>query len=353
MKICRRIPGWLLLCLLILPLGGRFVLPAHAASPTIQDPPQSNAGAFVSAPNVQNFPRIQAYLKVHDAQGAFIHGLAPEQVTVLEDSAERPATRLEETRPGVQVVIAVNPGPSFAIRNAKAVSRYDLVKDALRAWANSRAGSNIDDLSLLITSGPAASHTADPLQWISSLNSEQVDARTAAPSLDTLFRAVSLASDPAPRDGMSRAVIFVTPPPEGQLDQSLENLAAQAREQHIVIYVWLVASSIFHAIRSAVDGAQPGNGRARIYLHGRRAAAQPGRIFGPAARRLPAGIPIRRLGQRAAPDGRTRTGRRGFGREPGSRLRGRYPAAPAGFRRAAHRSALAAARGRRADRYAG
>jgi hypothetical protein len=290
MKIRRRIPGWLLLCLLILPMcaqalfglpahglfelpvqgpfnqptGSLFVLPVQAAelppaaqdqvtptAPPGQNTPQANAGAFLSAPDIQHFPRIQAFLEVHDALGSFVHGLTQDQVIVLEDGAERPVLRLEEARPGAQVVVAVNPGPSFAIRNAQAASRYDLIKDALRAWANSRAGSNIDDLSLLITGGPAASHTSDPLQWISALNSDPVDAREAVPSLDTLFRAVTLASDPTQRPGMSRAVVFITPPPEGELDQSLENLAAQAREQHIAIYVWMVASSGAFSTRSA------------------------------------------------------------------------------------------------------
>jgi hypothetical protein len=203
---------------------------------------QVGGGATLSNPNTEAFPRLQTYLDVHDAQGNFIHGLKAEQVRILEDGIVRPVTLLRELRPGVQVVVVINPGPSFAIRNNKAISRYDTLKETLRNWARSRMGSNIDDLSLLIAGGPAASHTPNPAQWIAALDAAQVDPRTARPALDILFRAVGLASDPLPRPGMSRAILFITAPPEGQSDQSLDNLAAQVREQRVSIFVWLVAS---------------------------------------------------------------------------------------------------------------
>jgi hypothetical protein len=212
---------------------------------------QPGGGASLSRPNVEQFPLIQAYLDVHDAQGNFVHGLEAEQVRILEDGKERPVSRLETLRPGVQVVVAINPGPSFAIRNNKAISRYDTVKETLRSWAKSRLASNVDDMSLLITNGPAASHTPSSAQWISALDAEQVDPRTARPDVDILFRAVGLVSDPLPRTGMSRAVLFITAPPEGQADQSLENLAAQAKEQGVQIYTWMVASSGAFATQSA------------------------------------------------------------------------------------------------------
>jgi hypothetical protein len=219
----------LFLCLLLLAFE-------HASA-------QAGGGAALSNLNTEAFPRIQAYLDVHDAQGNFIHGLSADQVRILEDDKPRPVTQFRELRPGVQVVVAINPGPSFAIRNNKAISRYNIIKDTLRAWATSRLGSNIDDLSLLITDGPAASHTSNPAQWISALDTEQVDPRTARADLDILFRAAGLVSDPLPRPGMTRVILFITAPPEGQSDQSLDNLAAQVREQRVPIFIWMVSST--------------------------------------------------------------------------------------------------------------
>ncbi len=204
----------------------------------------SSGGAFLSAPNAERFPQIEANLKVYDAQGQFVHGLTAGQISILEDGAPRPAVALSEQRVGAQIVVAVNPGGAFAIRNAKAISRYDLLKAALRAWALSRAGSTLDDYSLLVSDGPTASHTANAVQWLGALESAPADVRQAAPTLDTLVRAVSLASDAPSRPGMGRMVLFITPPLEGQTDaQSLQNLAAQANEQAVPISVWLVTSS--------------------------------------------------------------------------------------------------------------
>jgi hypothetical protein len=130
---------------------------------------QADGGARLSRPNTEQFPLIQAYLDVHDTQGNFIHKLEAEQVKILEDGTVRPVTKLEELLLGVQVVVAINPGPSFAIRNNKAISRYDILKEGLRNWAKSRLGSNVDDLSLLIANGPAASHTPSSVRtWIFS-----------------------------------------------------------------------------------------------------------------------------------------------------------------------------------------
>ncbi|OGO38791.1 MAG: hypothetical protein A2W35_15325 [Chloroflexi bacterium RBG_16_57_11] len=212
---------------------------------------QVGGGAVLSNLNTEKFPRIQAYLDVHDAQGNFIHGLSADQVRILEDGNPRAVTYLHELRPGVQVVVVINPGPSFAIRNNKAISRYDIVKETLHTWARSRLGSNIDDLSLLITDGPAASHTTDPGQWISALEAEQVDPRTTRANLDILFRATGLVSDPLPRPGMTRVILFITAPPEGQSDQSLDNLVAQAREQHVPIFIWMVSSTGAFSTQSA------------------------------------------------------------------------------------------------------
>ena len=204
---------------------------------------QSGIVARLSAPQAGAFPRLTAYLDLHNAQGEFVDNLQASQVTVLEGEQEIPVIALDKLHPGVQVVVAINPGSSFAIRNAQAISRYDILKGALAEWANSRQGSTIDDWSYLITNGSAVSHTSDPAQWLDGLESDQTDTRTAQPSLDTLARAVVLASDPTNRPGMGRAVLFITAPLEGQLDQALKDISDQAIQQGVHIFIWMVASS--------------------------------------------------------------------------------------------------------------
>ncbi|MBN2548722.1 MAG: FHA domain-containing protein [Anaerolineales bacterium] len=218
----------LLLCLLLLPV------PASA---------QGTSRADLGAPDLENFPQVEAYLDVDDGRGGFIKGLQTDHVRIIEDGNILPITELIEMNPGVQFVTALNPGPALGVRDNQGVSRYDFVKQHLAGWASNRMGSTLDDLSLIITGGKEISHTPDPAEWLEVLQSDQVNARSANPSLDTLFRAVNLASDVPPRPGMSRVVLFITPAPDTQASQALESLISQAQQQGVVIYVWMVSSA--------------------------------------------------------------------------------------------------------------
>jgi len=203
---------------------------------------QDGGKAFITPPAMVVYPYFETYLNVYDSEGKFIQNLKTTDIRLLEDGHSAPVTGLKELRPGVQAVIAISPGPPFAIHNSQAVSRYDFVIESLEKWGGSRIGTTIDDLSLLTTGGPSTSHVSDPAEWLSTLTSSQVDAKIAAPSLDTLSRAVDLAADPTPRPGIGRAVLFITPPFEGTLDGSLDNIASQAEQNGIKIFVWMVAS---------------------------------------------------------------------------------------------------------------
>ncbi len=204
---------------------------------------QTGTTVRLNAPDAGAFPRITAYLSTHNAQGESIDTLQASQVTILEGENTLPVIALDKLHPGVQVVVAINPGTSFAIRNAQAVSRYDIIKGVLADWANSRQGSTIDDWSYLITGGTAVSHTSDPARWLTGLAGDQTDPRNAQPSVDTLSKAVALASDPTNRPGMGRAVLFITAPLEGQFDQALKDVSDLAIQQDVHIFIWMVASS--------------------------------------------------------------------------------------------------------------
>ncbi|MFC2053072.1 hypothetical protein ACFLV7_02065, partial [Chloroflexota bacterium] len=203
---------------------------------------QDGGKAFITPPTMVNFPYFETYLTVYDSQGKFIQNLITTDIRLLEDGRSTPVTGAKELRPGVQAVIAISPGPSFAIQNSQAISRYDFVIESLEKWGGSRIGTTIDDLSLLTTGGASTSHMSDPGEWLSTLSSSQVDAKIATPSLDTLSRAVELATDPTPRPGMGSAVLFITPPLEGTLDGSFDNIASQAEQNGVKIFIWMVAS---------------------------------------------------------------------------------------------------------------
>jgi hypothetical protein len=201
---------------------------------------QNGLKAGLAGINTKNFPQIEAYLQVQDGEGRFYPGLKPSDLQLIEDQTTLPLDSLDVLRPGVQFVLAVSPGPAFAVRNSKGISRYDYIVQALGQWAEHRQGSSIDDLSLLTTSGTEFLHSADPMQWRTALISATVDASQVAPNLDTLFRAVETAADPLPRPGMEHAVLFISPPLEAQAAPSLENLTARAVQLGVHIFTWVV-----------------------------------------------------------------------------------------------------------------
>ena len=149
---------------------------------------QTGSSATISSPDSAVFPTIQFFLEAQNTEGQFIHGLSTSQVKAIENGISLPITEIHEDKPGVQFVTVINPGPSFAVRNSQAISRYDTISQTLSNWAKSRVGTNIDDLSLIINNGPEISHVSDAREWVDVFESAQVDARNAVANLDGLFR---------------------------------------------------------------------------------------------------------------------------------------------------------------------
>jgi len=222
-------------CLAALLILGMLAIPISTKA-------QTSAGVRLLSPQTDSFPRIQVYMDVHDAQGAFVHGLEAGEVRIQENGQSLPVAELSAIQSGLQAVLVISPGNSFAIRNAKGASRYDLVRDVIIGWLKSRRGSTIDDISLLVASGPQRTHTADPAQILADLEPYQPNFRTPNAGLEPLIQAVDIAADASPRAGMERAVLFVTAPLQGDVTVGLETLITRAKEQGVRIYVWLVAS---------------------------------------------------------------------------------------------------------------
>jgi hypothetical protein len=203
---------------------------------------QGGAQGSLSQIDPTNFPEISAFLTVYDAEGNFVRDLQPQDVSILENDQEIPVSTLEYLEPGVQFVVALNPGPAFAIRDSQGTSRYDLIANALRNWISSAGGDRGDDLSLLTTIGPRASHLSNPADWQRSFDSYQPDSRNLTPSFDILGEAITLAADATPHPGMARAVLFITPPPDNNAVLALQDVASRAAQLGVRVYVWMIAS---------------------------------------------------------------------------------------------------------------
>ncbi len=64
--------------------------------------------------------------------------------------------------------------------------------------------------------------------------------RNTQPNLEALSRAIQAAEDELPRQGMERAILFITPPQPAEAEAGLQSLAARASQLGIRIFVWLV-----------------------------------------------------------------------------------------------------------------
>jgi len=203
---------------------------------------QSDTSAWITQVQTDAFPQIRVYMDAHSASSGFVYGLEGGNLRLAEDGQSLEVVEFEALRPGVQAVIAVNPGESLEIRNSQGVSRFDLVRQALVGWLEKRQGSTVDDLSLVIDGGPERSHTGNPQELIAALEQYEVAASGDVPGLDPLTLAMDIAADATPREGMERAVLFVTSPLEGDVSGGIETLITRANEQRIHVNVWHVAS---------------------------------------------------------------------------------------------------------------
>ena len=233
MPLQRRLPWLIILAFVLLAVAGLNLSRTQA---------QTASTAYLSPPEISEFPLLSAYLDVTDAQGHFNSGLAPSDVTVIEDGIQLPLTGLQAERPGVQLVLAITPGAALEIRDAQGHSRYLHLVEGLLAgtWTAQEAGQ--DDFSLLTSEGAILIHNDNPATLSKRLAEYQISATGASPTLEVLAQALEVAADPLPRPGMERAVLYITPPQVADITAGLQTLAARANQQNIHVYIWLVGA---------------------------------------------------------------------------------------------------------------
>jgi len=203
---------------------------------------QSGAAAWLLPPNMDDYPNITAFLDVHDASGGFIHGLKETDLNLFENNNPVPVTQFSEIHPGVQFIIAFSPGHALSIRDGLGFSRFDYLISGLKAWQWDPQAAGTDDLSLITADGPELMHISNPETLLSALQPYQPNLRNSQPNLEVLSRAIQVAEDELPRQGMERAILFITPPQPAEAEAGLQSLAARASQLGIRIFVWLVTS---------------------------------------------------------------------------------------------------------------
>ena len=217
---------------------------------------QGQALADLYPPDTSTFPKVSALLDVFDERGVFATGLKPESVTVLEDGQSIPPDELIEQALPAQIVVSINSGPALDVRDGQGISRFQRLVQVLDGWAQTLPTEESDDLSLVSISGPVISH-ATPNDFRNSLRSFAPDFRNTTPNLQSLTLALDVASMQSARQGMKRAVLFITPHMDDpNIAASIQPLIDRAVQSKIRVFVWMVDLNLYFATTSAAAFSQ-------------------------------------------------------------------------------------------------
>lgn len=202
---------------------------------------QSGAYAEIALPSYQNFPQISTYLDVYNTNDHFIHGLTAQNIQLKENGQPRPVDEFVELSPGVQLVIAVNIAPPFAIQDISGQSRWGYIQNYLTDWISGSSKMGKDDLSIITNDGLERTHLRDQEPLLNALNDYQPQPRDTSPNLNVLASAIDIAQDPLPEKGMKRVILFMTPSPSAEEITAIQNLTSRAQDGDVRIFSWLVA----------------------------------------------------------------------------------------------------------------
>ncbi|HJQ14037.1 MAG TPA: FHA domain-containing protein [Anaerolineales bacterium] len=210
----------------------------------------SQSYAEIATVDAQNFPQVKALLDVYEESGTFVRGLKPGDLMLSEDGEPRSVNTLIEAESAVQLVVAINPGPPLAVRDANGIARFTKIVDALRLWVEAQPSDSRDDLSLISLSGSLITH-AKPRDWFVSLDAFKPDFRNTTPNLQTLAIALDTVAATAQPD-TKRAVLFITPHMEDpNIDSTIAPLIESAVDSKVRVFVWFVDGEQFFTTPSA------------------------------------------------------------------------------------------------------
>lgn len=198
----------------------------------------------IAPPDASAFPVISTLFEVYGADGQFVTGLTAQDVTAIEDGVSIPLDALEESSPGVQLVVAVNPTAALAVRDVKGLSRYDKVKEAIIAWAESRPEENTDDLSLVASGGSLLVHR--PIdEWLRNFSGYTPDTRRGVPSLQALNLALDALELKPTQPGTKKAILFISPHLTPETFDGVDSVIQRANDVDARIFVWLLDTGAF------------------------------------------------------------------------------------------------------------
>ena len=211
-------------------------------------------------PELQQFPAITLGMDVRDASGRFLSGIKKDQVTLLENGQTLAPDDLKESQTPLEVSVAINPTPSMAVLTPDGRSRFTAVTDALADWAGEQTGAQLDHFNLFVNNNTPATDLAYRSDWLAALQGMTIDPQNAKPAFDSLSQALGPSAEASPTQASptstpaavgdsnaTRAILWITSPPEGQLVSALPALVDQAQKARVHLFVWSISPAVaFH-----------------------------------------------------------------------------------------------------------
>jgi hypothetical protein len=235
--------------LIILALLGALLLPSMRADA------QQEGVLVISAPDVASFPNVSFTMDAYDGKGAFLSGLKASDIQILEDGKTIQPAQVEKVSNGLQVILAINLGPSLA-HVSDGVSDYQRIQSSLADWANAQPADTLDDYSLSTPTGLFLIRSRVPHELASAVTDFLPEVERAQPSLTSLAQALDLATDPLDRPLIKRSILYITPALPAAQAATLPDLAQRAQQTGVRVNVWEMGQAANGAASAAANPLQ-------------------------------------------------------------------------------------------------
>jgi hypothetical protein len=221
-----------------------FVLITCLLAPAASARAQGTAYASITPPDISKFPIITTYMDAFDDQQKFITSLAMSDIFMLENGKQITPDKVENLKPALSFVLAINSDPSLGVRDGFGDSRYDKIVTALSTWAASRPSGDQDKLALVWNGGVIATRLS-PADWKTRLAAFDPAPRTSTSSLSALAFALDASQEAQTGSGGKKAILLISPH-LGLKDQTnLNDLISRAKEAGVRVFVWITDSRDF------------------------------------------------------------------------------------------------------------
>jgi len=201
---------------------------------------QVGSPVSLSSIDLSAFPQVSFLMDPWDSSGNFISGLAPEDMFVIENEQEIEIDDLQELNLGAQIVIAHNDGAAFTVSGDDDIPRSEILSGVITDFFETLDSESKDSIGIVTPDGIMISGQQNKSVILSSWEAYEHDFFETIPNLNALSQAITLASDPAPKHGMGRSVLFLTPLIE--LDQAdiLQDLIDRASQSRIRLHIGFI-----------------------------------------------------------------------------------------------------------------